>query len=155
MDKDSPIKQFLEASTRVRDTLVKPKGFKYSCIEEFVLKNGKNFPYKPLPPSVKRGEPKMCFKNATQLMIDRDDLTYVEGYALSIIPIMHAWCIDEDGNVVDPTMPMCEYYGIPFDSAFVIGTMLRRKYYGIIDDWENGWPMLRRKDKKWLAKVGS
>jgi hypothetical protein len=64
-----------------------------------------------------------CFHNALDYSWRYDDLTYVEGFALSHIgehPFVahHAWCVTEDGRVVDPTWPDASeettYLGIRF-----------------------------------------
>ncbi|ULJ72584.1 hypothetical protein [Rhizobium gallicum] len=52
------------------------------------------------------GEVKQCFCNATAFALVRDDVTYVEGFALDPalpIPMEHAWLIDAIGQVIDPT----------------------------------------------------
>lgn len=72
-----------------------------------------------------RMTPKMCFKNAIRLA-ERKGYRYAEGYALSgtlltsgiVFPVEHAWCVDRDGNAVDPTWEDPEnshYLGIEFD----------------------------------------
>ena len=51
------------------------------------------------------GEMKACYRNAFLLALDQD-WDYVEGYATTTelgIPLMHAWCLDAEGRVVDPT----------------------------------------------------
>ena len=71
-------------------------------------------PFKPMPP-------KQCFVNAARLVGRYPRLTYVEGFAYREtvgLPIHHAWAVDEDRQVVDPTWddPVdCSYWGVPFD----------------------------------------
>jgi hypothetical protein len=97
------------------------------------------------------------------------ELRYVEGYAMSIIPVMHGW-LTLNGKVVDLTMRLRsrqkrqspvhqrrlqdrvlgefpesrEYYGVTFDTDHVqremISSGLART---LIDDWENEWPLLK------------
>lgn len=97
------------------------------------------------------------------------ELRYVEGYATGVIPVMHGW-LTLNGKVVDLTMRLRKdfkrqsaihqrrlqnrvlgefpedrcYYGVTFDTAHVaremITTGLART---LIDDWENGWPLLK------------
>jgi len=49
-----------------------------------------------------------CFDNCQGAAVRYKDLTYVEGYAASIVPVAdappvyHAWLIDKQGAVVDP-----------------------------------------------------
>lgn len=93
----------------------------------------------------RRGQERGCFKNAFRLALGFDDLIYCEGLAFSgIIPAHHAWCVDSDGNVVDPTwredrfqsipVEQWEYVGVPFESGWVWKTTARRKVYGLLDE---------------------
>lgn len=51
-----------------------------------------------------KGRLKECFRNAYRKAIDHPELTYVEGYAtVNGLPVHHAWLLDPDGNVQDPT----------------------------------------------------
>ena len=126
-----------------RNSTLRP-GFKYNSIEVFVLKNGKrmgqrsersdNFP---------KGTIKECFRNAYLLAVEHD-LTYCEGYAMGIIPTLHAWCLDKDGHVIDITWKDgIEYIGVMFSTKYVNKILLERKSYGVIDNWEMEWPLLR------------
>jgi hypothetical protein len=66
-----------------------------------------------------------CFNNATRYAAVRDDVVYAEGYALEPdlpIPVHHAWLIDVDGQVIDPTWKETAdhvYFGIPFKQQFL------------------------------------
>lgn len=64
---------------------------------------------------------KECFFNAQLLAFIYDSLTYCEGIGSSVIATEHAWLIDTDGRVVDPTWVkpsdrhthrMIDYFGI-------------------------------------------
>jgi len=129
-------------------------GWKYSCMEEFVLKNGKTF--KVGNGKVKRGKVKECFKNAFHLADSGSGLVYVEGYATSKglpFPVLHAWCVDSKGNILDPTWKDGEeYYGVPFDMGFVCRTILKRKKFGVIDNCEDGFPLLSGQHIDFLYK---
>jgi hypothetical protein len=49
---------------------------------------------------------KQCFANATSYALGRDDVNYVEGFALDLdmpLPIQHAWIVDDRGQAIDPT----------------------------------------------------
>jgi hypothetical protein len=95
----------------------------------YVLEHGREYPAAPLPADIERGEMKECFANAIFCTL-RHGYTYVEGFACRIegtgmigFAIHHGWCVDADGNVVDPTWDNpteCEYYGIEFDVDWVI-----------------------------------
>jgi hypothetical protein len=131
----------------VRGIRTLPPKFKYCCIEDFVLKNGKLFEISKIRP--KYGEERFCFFNSYQLMI-KEGYTYVEGFAMGVIPVNHAWCLDADGRVIDPTwrpsltrkFQGIAYIGVALDRSFVIETALQRKSYGVLDDWEGGFPLL-------------
>jgi hypothetical protein len=122
----------------------RPPGFIYTPISEFVLKNGKFMGSRSIASNqCPKGEAKQCFYNAYHLA-SMFDFIYCEGYAAGIIPVHHAWCIDEDGNILDNTWDTGEeYFGVPFDLKYVNKTILKRKKYGVIDNWEMKWPLLR------------
>jgi len=107
--------------------------------ERFIARNGQCFKGRKLPRSIKRGTPKQCFENSTHLVIDRDGLRYVEGYAMRediCFPFLHAWCIDRDGRVVDVTLTEPEkyqYVGIVLTRTKLLAEMMKNTYYGVLD----------------------
>jgi hypothetical protein len=119
------------------------EGQVYQGFEAIVLKHGKAWPIiaKTLPKGRPRSVIKECFKNAAQLVLWRPELqlTYVEGYALGIFPVLHAWAVTPDGTVIDPTWnrkpyrPGTEYFGIPFKTQFLCQCMIKNGTYGILD----------------------
>ena len=117
-------------------------------IYRFYLDHGRDYqsvPWETWEGAYDRGEPKQCFANAENLAVFHDELTYVEGLAtrLGAIPIPHAWCVDADGRVVEPTWlpdPECdsippvgqwEYLGVPFKTDWLVNWTLDQGYYGI------------------------
>lgn len=72
-----------------------------------VLVDGKSYPFAPYDAERwgPKGRFKECFRNAYRWAIKWDpELTYCEGYATGTgFPVHHAWLIDPDGNVQDPT----------------------------------------------------
>ena len=100
-----------------------------------------------LPQKYRAGEMKQCYRNAAHLAQEHRELTYVEGYASSIIPTEHAWCIDEEGNVIDNTWIFDEvlpedqtYIGLAFDTKFLTVAILEQGYYGILSEfWRSGY----------------
>ena len=64
------------------------------------------------------------------------------GYAASLIPVHHAWCVDAEDRVIDATWPEegAAYMGIVFDPWELEGGK------SVIDNWEDRWPLLRRSD---------
>lgn len=82
------------------------------------------------------GEPKQCYKNAALLVLESEDLTYVEGYACppGLIPVHHAWCLDAKGWVIDTTLTEPEntqYFGIPMSPGFLRRELERSDYWGL------------------------
>src|SRR5882672_4438154 len=78
-----------------------------------------------------------CYQTAGRIAINDPTFTYVEGY-LSVhgVPIEHAWLVDAQGVVHDPTLQGLKgvqgYYGIPFSTKYVTETAMNTKYWGII-----------------------
>ena len=101
-----------------------------------VKRYGKFYTPQKLPKQYKQGKPKLCYMNAYH-MSQRYGLQYVEGLAtpdFADIPIEHAWCVDENGNVVDNTWPIpgTAYYGVPFEDTFVAEVLSETGMYGVI-----------------------
>lgn len=79
-------------------------GFGYVDPAEFVLAEGEWFTPSLLPTRFRRMPQKQCFMNAWALARRHpNELTYVEGFAQGFITVHHAWCVDKQGQVVDPT----------------------------------------------------
>ena len=77
-----------------------------------------------------------CFMNAYQYA-ERHDLFYVEGYAMpnGLIPLSHAWCVDKEGVIHDPTWDHADdYFGVPFYLDTVQEILQETGYYGIFDN---------------------
>jgi hypothetical protein len=74
-----------------------------ALMQRFILRNGKAF--SKIAPQPKRMKAKHCFANCTRWVQKRGG-TYVEGYTIADnlpIAIHHAWIVDDDGVVIDPT----------------------------------------------------
>jgi hypothetical protein len=111
-----------------------------NALTEFVLAHGRTYCFGPPSFAGKRWTQGECFRNAT-LLTQRDDrLAYVEGSISSHgVPISHAWCIDRDGMVIDPTLRkgddghILEYFGVQFDNAYVRKAAILNGYYGLLN----------------------
>lgn len=147
------IEDMLNAELALVRTMSRTRIGKYLSMGEFVLTHGRRFTPQPtLPAGIKCGKLRQCFKNAANIAIERDDLIYCEGYAAGIIPVMHAWLVDVDGNVIDPTWCRkvgkvdfmgVEYFGIPISQKYLTMSLLDNEKYALIDAWEAGYPMLK------------
>lgn len=94
----------------------------------FIVEYGEPHYLTPRSFAGRRGRQGECYRNAALLAMG-SGLIYVEGYvAVYGVPIEHAWCIDDDGAVVDPTMRpavdgtfdrITDFYGVPFETQYV------------------------------------
>ncbi len=110
------------------DELMQGYNLTFSFLKEF----GKLY----LPPTGKgKGKHNQaCYSNSA-LKASAEGLIYVEGYAMpkGLIPISHAWCVDDEGKVYDPTWDVgygVSYFGVPFDPDFVNETAALTGYWG-------------------------
>lgn len=93
----------------------------------------------PLPNDVKQGKMKECYMNAGLLSTERPEFAYCEGYALrnDVFPMHHAWCLNEQGKVIDPTWPhdeKNEYLGVALNHMFVVMSSLKTGLWGILSE---------------------
>jgi hypothetical protein len=95
-----------------------------SDLNRFLLAHGKAYVPSERPDGVEPGVRHFTFRNAYRLARARPDLSYCEGFTLprgfTDLPNRHAWCIDADDRVVDPS-PLWADPGKP----------LRECYFGI------------------------
>jgi hypothetical protein len=134
------VRDFMRGSTK--DT----RPFYYEGIPDFLLREGQFFEPRSLPNGMDYMEIKRCYQNAFQTALE-ESYVYIEGYALAAFtdsPHLHAWNLDRDGFVVDRTWnPHGRvYFGVIFPLEFV--PRERGKQYPVIDDWEHGYPILRK-----------
>ena len=128
----------------------KPSERPFSSQYDFVLKEGIECEYtgnpRPKGCGVRKMQDQQCFRNAHIVAMRLPErYAYVEGFALGMIPVPHAWLIDMDGKVVDPTWnkeTCAEYIGVPLDLRYVNRIILSREVYGVVDNWEHDWPIL-------------
>lgn len=124
------LKSFLEKQAELIKKVHHQPYWKYNSFEELILDCGVEMSYAPLPNNIDRGSPKNCYYNCFELLREHPDLTYCEGYAMSEdlpLPLFHAWLIDEDGNVIDPTWKSGDaYFGVPFNTEWFINLLVSR-----------------------------
>lgn len=100
-DGDRVLLAELQAHADLRST--PPPNYLFASIEEFLLRHGTFFTVAPLPAPLKPMRIGGCFENAYRLATRTQAYHYVEGIAYSVIPVLHAWVIDANGTVIDPT----------------------------------------------------
>jgi hypothetical protein len=148
------IEKYLKISIKFAKKCNRSKIGSYTCIEEFVYRNGQLFTNIIFPENLIIGKMKECYKNAALLCMENKNYFYVEGYACGIIPVMHAWCIDKDKNVIDPTWnDGGEYFGIIIKKRFLMDSLVKKRVFGLIDDWSNGWELLRLNPEIWKEVI--
>jgi hypothetical protein len=108
--------ELTKAASEHFDREAKPEQRVIGTIEAWLLDYGSEYEYRPRPEWLPRGEPNHCFVNSLALVLSLEGkergLTYCEGYVrdpVCPINIHHAWTIDSDGIVVDPTLPEEEW----------------------------------------------
>jgi hypothetical protein len=108
-----------------------------------------------------------CFFNAQRAVkkatkrnaaTQKVEIKYCEGYALSrFFPMLHAWVL-VNGKVWDPTWMLIEaddkkdepiasqYHGVEFTREQALKKLNGKNSdsISIIDDWQNGYPMLKK-----------
>lgn len=129
---------------------------------EFMLKHGVDFEWQELPSPFRYGQVKHCFENSMNLAIRHPELIYCEGYGAGIIPTHHAFCVTVEGEVIDATWTpdlmrgTKEFIGVPIKTSFVREMAVKRGYYGVLDDWQNKWPVVTGEipvDEWWDARI--
>ena len=125
-------KGYLQDLAAVIQTVGARTDWKYRGFEQLVLECGTMMELKPLPKTIKMGQPRLCYANCQQLALKNRSLTYVEGYAMAAgvsLPLHHAWLLDTDGYAIDPTWdsPGC-YFGVPLSTAWVESVLATRNH---------------------------
>jgi hypothetical protein len=122
----------------------------------FMLKHGREWESQAFPAEYPSGVPRGCFANSQKILFSRDGkrdgLVYVEGYACSgslgfPFPTEHAWLVDPEGRVIDPTWEDPEtstYFGVPFNPEYVAGTIRKAGVVcSMIDNFHDRWELVR------------
>lgn len=121
--------------------------------DDFILQHGRHFTPQSLPQHLEhhRGQKKQCYRNAFNLACSNNELFYVEGYSYNLFPAPHAWCTDKDGKVYEITWdePGQEYFGVCFNTKYILEVILSKQYYGILTTRE----LLNGKHTHWKGKL--
>ena len=133
-----------------RGRIRNPAQLHYCGLADFVLREGQFFEPRPLPVGIEHLEIRHCYQNSFQMAL-QEQFLYVEGYAVGSdvdLPVLHAWNLDRDGFVVDTTWnPHGRlYFGVILPLTAI--PRERGRQYPIIDDWERGYPILRKRWEK-------
>jgi len=108
--------------------------------QEFVVRKGKVYEGRPLPAKYPKMAAKHCFYNAGQLVRRRRNLRYCEGFITHDglpLTIHHAWVIDDEDGVIDPTVEApetWEYMGVAFSADEYRAALKGRKTPALLVD---------------------
>ncbi|MER7990339.1 hypothetical protein ABTY53_32855 [Streptomyces noursei] len=90
-------------------------GWSHRSVYELVAAYGPWFTPAALPAQIRPLPERQCFTNAAATEREHPHLLYTEGFALTAgNAVLHAWCTDTVGHVIDPTWldPGSAYLGI-------------------------------------------
>ena len=131
------LQQWLQQIATLQRSNTKASQFAYAGLEDLLLQLGQPYQPAPRPKGIRKGRIKMCFMNSYRL--SDSGLFYCEGLAMANkvpIPVHHAWCIDQDERVVDPTWNHgTAYFGVCFTHEYVHERARKTGCYGILGDW--------------------
>jgi hypothetical protein len=81
---------------------------------------------------------KRCFDNCYKAVYKEQNLKYIEGYTMSLIPIEHAFLVNENNEIIDPTLSIntdisndrygSEYYGIEIPRNMIARLRIKDQY---------------------------
>jgi hypothetical protein len=113
----------------------------------YLLDHGQEWGPVIAPADVKPGPPKHCYQNSYRLAAHHPGrFFYVEGYALGVIPVPHAWCVDRAGRVIDCTWEPLEigadYFGVKFHMPTLHAVQRITGSYSVLAHWEH-WNDIR------------
>lgn len=137
----------------------KRTGLVYTSSEDFVLKNGREYPSQPLNADEwsylrecflfagNQWKIKQCFYNSQMLMLlgDKENrMHYVEGYVSGLFAIHHGW-LDLNGKVIDVTLRFhdkpprgsLKRSGNKIMMNRALGDFVNREYIGVKFDREH------------------
>lgn len=102
----------------------------------YVAAYGQEFKAAAQPSDLEYGKMGECYRNASMAVMSDPNLTYVEGFATSSLGLtyMHAWAVDKDNNVIDPTWKDSQktsYFGVKYDRDSYLKYLYKAKIYGV------------------------
>lgn len=140
MESEDCRQQLINTLSEMNKMISLKKKFKiYDNFYDLVLREGRSFTPRKKPRDVRFGKVKECFMNAANLVLDRKDLFYVEGYAsirlVGGLPFYHGWCVDQEGYVIDPTWREVgtAYHGVVLTTNYLRKMLLKTEHYGLLD----------------------
>lgn len=119
-----------------------PEGYKYRSYEALILAEGRTWTTARVD---RHGPTRLCFANA-YYAASKNNWEYVEGYATSMLPAGHAWCLDGE-DIVETTWdtPGEEYRGIVFPLDYVASLTLISEHWGVLgNDYLDNFPLLKK-----------
>lgn len=139
------IRAFLRIQRHLSADHYAPDTYAYQGPADLLLRHGRPYDPHPFPARLTRGTPCHCFDNAfTLARRSRGRLRYAEGYAAGLIPVEHAWCLDDCGRVVDPTWDDgVAYFGVELPLEAVRAAR-RDDNLSALFDWMGHHPLCRK-----------
>lgn len=116
--------------------LVAGSHFPNAWLWKLVLENGREFQVRHFGKSLElkkdiHAVPRACFHNCQNAALTYD-YQYWEGFANSILPVQHAWVLDAEGNLLDPTwvrnIKATDYFGIQIPTSYIRQQWLKTKW---------------------------
>lgn len=127
------VKQWLEMLATCQGSNIRPP---MTTTPAALLRDyGQAFPTGPRSQKCEQGEAKKCYMNAGRMALENPEYTYCEGYVVFCgVYIEHAWCVDQGGVVVEPTIrgDVDGYYGIPFTTSYLARVSAHTGVWGVI-----------------------
>mgnify|MGYP003629231824 FL=1 len=106
---------------------------------------------------------KRCFDNCYKAIYQEKDLKYIIGYTFAIIPIEHAFLVNENNEVIDPTLSIntdshsdrygSEYMGIEIPRN-ILTRILAHNQNSFVPISYLYWEYLNKKKSKKPQKMG-
>jgi hypothetical protein len=134
------IKEYLRLSASIEGPL--PEGQTYTA-STFLLEHGKTYYMNKETFTSEDAIPNRCYRNASNLALADNELTYVEGLInVNVGYIAHAWVVDKYNRIVHEAMfdipgqtdedRITGYFGVPFTLAYLFKTLYNNEMTGLL-----------------------